>query len=52
VCAYATFGIAYGRAALALEPGLQPAIRAIALISLGFLCAALMLASLMWTIDA
>lgn len=52
VCAYATFGLAYGRAALALEPDLKPVIRPIALMSLGFLCAALMLAYMMWTLDA
>lgn len=52
VCAYATFGVAYGTAAIALEPGLKPAVRPIAMISLGFLCLTVMLAYLMWTLDA
>jgi O-antigen/teichoic acid export membrane protein len=52
VCAYASFGIAYGAAAIALEPGLKPAVRPIVTVSLGFLCVTALLAYLMWTFDA
>jgi len=52
VFSYLNFGIAYGYAALRLEPGLKPVLRPLSLLSFAFVCAAVLLASFMWTLDA
>jgi O-antigen/teichoic acid export membrane protein len=52
VFSYLNFGIAYGYAALKLEPGLKPALRPLSLLSFGFVCATALLAFLMWTLNA
>jgi O-antigen/teichoic acid export membrane protein len=52
IFSYLNFGIAYGYAALKLEPGLKPAVRPLSLLSFGFVCATALLAFLLWTLDA
>lgn len=52
VFSYLAFGIAYGYAALKLEPGLKAVVRPISLLSFGFVGAAVLLASFMWMLDA
>jgi O-antigen/teichoic acid export membrane protein len=52
VCAYLSFGVAYGSVALRLEPLLKPVVGKIVVITLVFLCAATLFAYLMWTLDA
>lgn len=52
VFSYLNFGLAYGYAALKLEPGLKPALRPLGLLSFGFVCATALLAFFMWTLDA
>jgi O-antigen/teichoic acid export membrane protein len=52
VVSYANFGIAYGGAALKLEPKLRPIVRSVVWISLGFFSAAMILALLIGKFDA
>lgn len=52
VFSYLNFGIAYGYAALKLESNLKPAVRPLCLLSLGFVCGAVLLAFLIRTLDA